>query len=249
MKLVLDIGATNTRILKAATYEEENVEIFKTKDVHNLSKILKDRIKNVDKIVIAAAGPKNKDEIKLTNHDLTINQKTLEKELQTKTVLINDLESQAHYFKSKYANNISLVAVGTGLGVAHVINNNVITSEAGHIKNENQEYETLISGKGLQKLHKKIHHKTSTSKQAIKDDKVKKEFLQQLGKFCQIIALTNLPQNIILSGGVIQKNYAAINMEEIRKHFEKSSQKKVLKKIKIIKNKQKYVGLKGALTL
>lgn len=248
MKLFLDIGATNTRILKAKTYEEKKVEVIKTSNIESLTKILNDKLENVKKIVIAAAGPKNKHQIKLTNANLTINQKELEKKLQTKVVLINDLESQASYFKTKHSTNLSIVAIGTGLGVAHVINKKVIPSEAGHIKQNNHEFETLLSGKGLQIIHKKIRNKSVSSKEAIKNKEVQQEFLKQIGMFCQILALTNLPQNIILSGGVIQKNHEIINIDTIRKHFEKNNQSKMLKKIKIIKNKELHVGIKGAIT-
>lgn len=250
MKLTLDIGATNTRILKARNYDEEKVEIIKTKTITSLQELLKTRKKNVKKLIIAAAGPKKDNKINLSNANLNIDKNTIENDLNIKTTLLNDLEAQAHYFKTKHAENTTIVAIGTGLGVAHIINKKIFPSETGHVKNqEGTAFEQLVSGKGLQNIHKKLTGKTTTSKKAIQNKHVRNEFEKHLAQILQTIALINLPKTIVLSGGVVQKNHEILNLKHIKKVFQTNKQKKILQNISILVNKEKHVGIKGCLTL
>jgi glucokinase len=148
--LALDVGGTNIRIAKVEiknrkpTIKKERH--FLTKDVNNLSGVIKGFREKEEVACIGFAGPIVEKEAKLTNADLRINIDALKKETGLKEIkVINDFHAVGYglpFLKKKeffvlnpgkgFNNNVeTVVGPGTGLGKAYIINNKVYPCEGG----------------------------------------------------------------------------------------------------------------------
>ena len=198
--LLADIGATNARLAFTLDGKDYvNPEEYKIKEFRSLHDLCSHYIKNLServpltKAVIGVAAPVTKDVVSFVNIDLTFSQKKIKKDLfPNGLVVMNDLALQAHSLgglPSESIINIGgfvtppgegpkiLVIPGTGLGLAGIVNEYVISSEAGHIeipgildnrdlrkvvdmftKNNSRipNFEDLLSGKGINLIYKHL---------------------------------------------------------------------------------------------
>ena len=192
MILLADIGATNARFCLTNDGSEYNYsDILKVSDFNSLEKMCSNYLnkhqlaKKVKKAVIGVAAPVIDDEVSFVNVKITFSIKELRKRLFNKgLIVINDLALQAYAISGLKDNDLSfiglenkqpigpkiLVSPGTGLGLAGIINQEIIATEAGHLniplieerndlkkvvdffisKNKRiPTYEDFLSGKGI----------------------------------------------------------------------------------------------------
>ena len=197
--LLADIGATNARLAFTLDGKDYvNPEEYKVSEFCGLHDLCSHYIKNLServpltKAVIGVAAPVTKDVVSFVNIDLTFSQKKIKKDLfPNGLVVMNDLALQAHSLRGLPSENIIniggfvtpgegpkiLVIPGTGLGLAGIVNEQVISSEAGHIeipgildnrdlrkivdifkKNNSRipNFEDLLSGKGINLIYKHL---------------------------------------------------------------------------------------------
>ncbi len=153
MILLGDLGATNARFSiseDGETYDRE--ARYRIKDFDSLDELCRryfidQEIKNVKKGIIGVAAPIIGDKISFVNANLKFSKQQTEKNLfPGGLTVLNDLEMQAYalfnlkpkdmsYLGKKKINDGPkiLVSPGTGLGLAGVVGNSVIATEAGHI--------------------------------------------------------------------------------------------------------------------
>ena len=268
--LVADIGGTTTRIAYA-TPQIKEVFVYKTnkKIIQTLLAYAKE--KKVAKIAIAAAGIHISDTIALSNNNVKISKKLLEKETNAQVYLYNDIEAIGfavkHTLKAKILRkgiknpHKAIISIGTGLGKAVIHENNIYPSEISKtpfpcytkkdldlIKNiKHPTYETILSGKGLELLHKKIHpkhihrstkemkqHQTRYTKQAYK------LFAQYLARVVKQTILDDITTGgIYLAGGALTK--------EIIQRFIKEMNDKntIIKNTSLWIYEDQYIALRG----
>ena len=192
MILLADIGATNARFSVTnggPLYEHsDNLQVSEYNSLQELcikyleKYHLKDK---VNKAVIGVAAPVINDEVSFVNASISFSTQELKEELFKKgLIVINDLALQAHALQSLEENEFSYIGVkkdqlngpkilispGTGLGLAGIVNQDIIATEAGHLNIPQKEkesdlkkiidffmvsnnraptYEDFLSGKGI----------------------------------------------------------------------------------------------------
>ena len=190
MILIADLGATNARFCVTDDCNfYSHVSNYPIKDFNNLEKLCRtyisdQKLVDINKAIIGVAAPILGDSIAFVNVDLTFSIQNLKENLFTEGLtVVNDLALQAYALfnlDSKHLSYIGnnklttgpkiLVAPGTGLGLAGVIDEKVVSTEAGHINisdkvlrpdlkkiierfiSENSRvptYEDFLSGKGI----------------------------------------------------------------------------------------------------
>ena len=190
MILIADLGATNARFCvtkDCLTYSNKaNYLINNFDSIEELClTYLKDTgLKDINKAVIGAAAPILGDKVSFVNTNLEFSIKTLEKKIFSRGLsVVNDLELQAYGLFNLKPRDLSyigeknltegpkiLVSPGTGLGLAGILGDTVIATEAGHINISDKElrpdlkviidrfteenyraptYEDFLSGKGI----------------------------------------------------------------------------------------------------
>ena len=159
--LLADIGATNARFATSINNEAPNmVQVLPCEEFETVEEAIdvyleNQNISKINRMCLAAAGPVNKGNIKLTNNHWILCEKELRLRYKAGNVsLLNDFESIAYsvtqlssnqlislgYNKpaTKYNNNVTYIVLGpgTGFGVAALINRDdkfyPIVTEAGH---------------------------------------------------------------------------------------------------------------------
>ena len=193
MILLADIGATNARIcitedcIKCLFSESLKVTNFNSLEELLISYLNKYELnKKVTKAVIGVAAPIIEDKVTFVNAEISFSIEAIKKNLfEGGLTVVNDLVLQAHAIeKNIERNELSfigsekkqltgpklLVSPGTGLGLAGIVNGEIIATEAGHLnipqkeKNQNLEkvidffisknkrlptYDDFLSGKGI----------------------------------------------------------------------------------------------------
>ena len=190
MILIADLGATNARFCvtkDCLTYSNKaNYQINNFDSVEELClAYLEDKgLEGVNRAVIGVAAPILGDEISFVNTDLQFSIKNLERKIFSGgLIIVNDLELQAYAIFNIKDGDLSyigqknlregpkiLVAPGTGLGLAGILGETVIATEAGHVNISDKElrpdlkvikdrfthenhraptYEDFLSGKGI----------------------------------------------------------------------------------------------------
>ena len=194
MILLADLGATNARFSVTedcntfrfdATYPIDN---FHSIESLCLAYFEDQNLDKVERAIIGVAAPIIGDSVSFVNTDMRFSIEQLKKNLFPKGLFVlNDLALQAHAIIDLNSNALSyigegkisegpkiLVSPGTGLGLAGIVGQEVIATEAGHInipfKNlgsdltimitrfieENRRsptYEDFLSGKGIIYFH------------------------------------------------------------------------------------------------
>ena len=191
MILIADLGATNARFcITEVGNEYRDVKTYPISKFTNLEELLElylsdtGNLQGVNKAVIGVAAPILGDDVSFVNVDLEFKISSLKKNLFTKGLtVVNDLALQAyavfnidskdiHYIGERKITEEPkiLVSPGTGLGLAGIVNNSVVSTEAGHINISDKvlrpdlkkivdkfiednsrvpTYEDFLSGKGI----------------------------------------------------------------------------------------------------
>ena len=192
MILLADIGATNARFsvtTDCSQYEHyDNLQVVGSSSLEKLCKDYLNRhqlANKVNKAVIGVAAPIIDDEVSFVNANISFSIKGLKKQLfKEGLIIINDLALQAHAIKGLDKSELSfiglnkqqvngpkiLVSPGTGLGLAGITAQEIISTEAGHLNIPQKDikldlkkiidnfvstnsrvptYEDFLSGKGI----------------------------------------------------------------------------------------------------
>jgi|TARA_B100002052_G_scaffold112338_1_gene103584 glucokinase len=189
--LIADLGATNARFcITEVGNEYRDVKTYPISKFTNLEELLElylsdtGNLQGVNKAVIGVAAPILGDDISFVNVDLEFKISSLKKNLFTEGLtVVNDLALQAYAVSNLDSKDIHyigerkitdepkiLVSPGTGLGLAGIVNNSVVSTEAGHINISDKvlrpdlkkivdkfiednsrvpTYEDFLSGKGI----------------------------------------------------------------------------------------------------
>ena len=192
MILLADIGATNARFSVTSDctqYEHsDNLHVVGSDSLEELCNDYLNRhqlANKVNKAVIGVAAPIINDKVSFVNANISFSIQELKKQFfKGGLIVINDLALQAHAIKGLKENEFSfiglnnpkakgpklLVSPGTGLGLAGIIDQKIISTEAGHLNIPQKEskhdlkkiidtftssnkrvptYEDFLSGKGI----------------------------------------------------------------------------------------------------
>ena len=192
MILLADIGATNARFSVTSDctqYEHsDNLHVVGSDSLEELCNDYLNRhqlANKVNKAVIGVAAPIINDEVSFVNANISFSIQGLKKQLFNEgLIVINDLALQAHAIKDLEKSELSfiglnkqqvngpklLVSPGTGLGLAGITSQEIISTEAGHLNIPQKEikhdlkkiidtfvstnnrvptYEDFLSGKGI----------------------------------------------------------------------------------------------------
>ena len=153
-------------------------------------------LEDINKAVIGVAAPIFGDKVSFVNTNLKFSIKNLEKKIfSAGLIVVNDLELQAYAVSNLDSGDLSyigqknltkgpkiLVAPGTGLGLAGILGETVIATEAGHINISDKElrpdlkeitdrftkeyyraptYEDFLSGKGITYFYETLSGETN----------------------------------------------------------------------------------------
>ena len=192
MILLADIGATNARFsVTTDCFQYEHYDILQVVGSSSLEKLCNDYLNRhqlankVNKAVIGVAAPIFDDEVSFVNANISFSIQGLKKQFfKEGLIVINDLALQAHAIKGLQKSELSfiglnkqqvngpkiLVSPGTGLGLAGITAQEIISTEAGHLNIPLKEikhdlkkiidtfvstnsraptYEDFLSGKGI----------------------------------------------------------------------------------------------------
>ena len=190
MILIADLGATNARFCvtkdSLSFFCEANYRISDFDSLELLcSKYISDHhLEDLDKAIIGVAAPILGDKVIFVNADIKFSISQIRRNLfPAGLIVVNDLELQAYAIFNLKTKDLSyigeqkltddpkiLVAPGTGLGLAGIVNGNVVSTEAGHINisdkilrpdlkkiidcfvsdyKRSPTYEDFLSGKGI----------------------------------------------------------------------------------------------------
>lgn len=190
MILVADLGATNARFcITEDSLSFSHEASYQINDYESIEKLcwayISDKgLNGLNKAVIGVAAPILSDHVSFVNANLEFSIKKLEENIFSEgLIVVNDLELQAYAIFNLQSEDLTyigrkrlsegpmiLVAPGTGLGLAGIIGDTVISTEAGHINisdkvlkpdlkkimdrfvRENKRaptYEDFLSGKGI----------------------------------------------------------------------------------------------------
>ena len=197
MILLADIGATNARFCITSdcyTYEySDNLKVIDSGSIEELCNRYLNRYELTNKVrkaVIGVAAPIIKDKVTFVNANISFSIEGLKNQLfKEGIIVVNDLALQAHAIKGLEKNELSFVGIrkeqsegpkilvspGTGLGLAGIVDQQIVSTEAGHlnipqkeIKNDLKKiadsfisknkraptYEDFLSGKGIRFFYK-----------------------------------------------------------------------------------------------
>ena len=197
MILLADIGATNARFsitTDCSKYEHcDNLKVAGSESLEELCNeyLCRHKLANqVNKAVIGVAAPIINDEVSFVNANISFSIKELKKQLfKEGLTVINDLALQAYAIENLKKSELTfiglnkpqakgskiLVSPGTGLGLAGITTQEIISTEAGHLNIPQKEkkndlkkiidtftltnkrvptYEDFLSGKGIRYFYK-----------------------------------------------------------------------------------------------
>ena len=190
MILIADLGATNARFCvtkdSSSFFCEANYKIsdFNSLESLCLQYMSDHKLEDLDKAIIGVAAPILGDKVIFVNINLEFSVSQIRRKLFSAGLLVvNDLELQGYAISSLKTSDLSyigepklsdgakiLVAPGTGLGLAGIVNGDVVATEAGHINISDKisrpdlkkimdrfmsdfkrvpTYEDFLSGKGI----------------------------------------------------------------------------------------------------
>ena len=202
MILIADLGATNARFcvtkdgLKYSSTANYQINQFDSMEELCLAYLEDKGLKDINKAVIGAAAPILGDKVSFVNTSLEFSIKNLENKIFSGgLIVVNDLELQAYALFNLKVGDLSyigeknltegpkiLVAPGTGLGLAGILGETVIATEAGHINISDKQlrpdlraiidrftkenyraptYEDFLSGKGITYFYETLSGKTN----------------------------------------------------------------------------------------
>ncbi|MEC8009476.1 MAG: glucokinase [Pseudomonadota bacterium] len=248
--LIADIGGTNARFAIAQDGTYSDLKIYSTKEYPVFETALQDYINafnpEIEHALFAVAGPIKNDAVDFTNSPWVINTTAAQEIINCDVALINDFEAQALALtvpdlkcatiiesQQESSRDIKLIlGPGTGLGVAYVINGNVIPTEAGHITLASQTQEEfnihqflsqkyghvsaerVCCGQGLADLYEFYSgqiktpqdiNKTAQDNTESLEAKALQQFMRYFGAIAGQLTMATNASSIYLSGGVSTK--------------------------------------------
>ena len=297
--LIAELGATNARI--ALTKDGTNLIqlqeylLANFSSVDHLFKAYFEEIKqNAVKGIIGVAAPVLGDNVRFTNNNITFNQRTLKDKVFSKGLkVINDLELQAYALeglgdeetlrigevKEEKKGSKVLISPGSGLGLAGVVDKQIIFTEGGHLNipldsqninkilkkfkqdtGRNPTFEDLLSGKGINYIYKCLNNLKNSgySNEEILVNKVdsdclktRKLMLYLLATYAKYIALIwGATSGVYFSGSIANSLLQPRELEYFRDDFENSpTMQELLVKIPVFLIKDLNIGLRGGLVL
>jgi glucokinase len=231
--LVFDVGGTR---LRGALFEGEEKKIgvnLRHDRFHSLQEWFSQsefKEEEIDRVVIAAAGPSDGETIVMPNFDWVFNKVQLEKFFDCDVKLLNDLEAAVYLLPFLDMEGIpkggvkGLIMPGTGLGEGIIVPFNdgwmPLSSEGGHCifapQNKRQkdlaekigfplEVETFLSGGGLQLIHHSLTGEKITPEEVVQDGGEAVEiFVEMLLNEATNFALRTSPRGgLFLAGGIV----------------------------------------------
>ena len=244
--------------------------------------------------IIGVAAPVLEEEVKFTNIDIDFNQKSLRNSIFKKELLVlNDLELQAYGLEAVIENDIIkigsvkeekkgskvLISPGTGLGLAGIVNKEVVFTEGGHLeipsnvqdfnyifkKFEKERkrlptFEDFLSGKGINyifcylsgsKLSPYSNEEILINKTDENCIKTRKMITFLLSVYLRYIALIwGATSGVFITGSIANTLLKKEVHSSFRTEFENSmTMKQLLLKIPLYLIKDVNLGLKGGLIL
>lgn len=218
----------------------------------------------VSKSVIAIAGNTTRKKLRLGNAKIKIDKVEISNKTSIKEILfLNDLEAKAHYFKESYKHKHEKLVIfpGTGLGVSCISYNRkknsyiVRANEWGHIKFrasnetekslkeyiknnfniENIEWETLLSGGGLERIYSYLSNSKKVSAKNItknyNKDRQSKEtiklFLELLRKFSFKLSKDDKCKEIVIGGHILREIIKVLSEKELKIYMKTYEENKI----------------------
>ena len=204
MILIADLGATNARFCvtkdSSSFFCEANYKIsdFNSLESLCLQYMSDHKLEDLDKAIIGVAAPILGDKVIFVNINLEFSISQIRRKLFSSGLLVvNDLELQGYAISSLKTSDLSyigepklsdgakiLIAPGTGLGLAGIVNGNVVATEAGHINISDKisrpdlkkimdrfmsdfkrvpTYEDFLSGKGITYFYSSLTENTDNA--------------------------------------------------------------------------------------
>jgi glucokinase len=224
-----DVGGTNTT-LGIAKIENNSVDLqhilkHRTEDIdsilpsiNDLLTYAKERGIEIQKCIIACAGPIKGHSTNLTNAKLEINAKEIQEKTGINTLLINDFEAIGYginLLTPKSENKTAaIIGAGTGLGKCILLRNpnnglyHPYPSEGGHadfpITDDRElemirwirkkkslvhvRYEDLVSGEGIELIHEFLNEEHISSKEITKNSTNDSSYSRTLEFFSKFYA-------------------------------------------------------------
>ena len=204
MILIADLGATNARFCvtkdSSSFFCEANYKIsdFNSLESLCLQYMSDHKLEDLDKAIIGVAAPILGDKVIFVNINLEFSISQIRRKLFSSGLLVvNDLELQGYAISSLKTSDLSyigepklsdgakiLIAPGTGLGLAGIVDGNVVATEAGHINISDKisrtdlkkimdrfmsdfkrvpTYEDFLSGKGITYFYSSLTENTDNA--------------------------------------------------------------------------------------
>ena len=291
--LLVDIGGTNIRTATAeiGSFELQNANKQNLDCLDSFDEIIQNLLNqdaDIKHIVFSIAGPKLHQSIAMTNREFEIGELDILKKFEIDSChILNDWESIGHGLSlfdrnemifinegNSFNNTALVLGPGTGLGVAQVINNNiVIPTEIGNsllsIPKLFKEFnlsnledfiviEDLLSGGGLKKIYKNISSNEQSPEEIVatysKNEFSQKSiqiFLKSLSQILSELALAYMPgRGIYIAGGLMRSLHQFLDTDRFMKEFlvnRKSIHADVLAQIPLAIINQEMTCLHGSL--
>lgn len=296
--LAADIGGTRARLLLGQWHSDGSWQTVRQKelasrDYPSLSVLLHDFLTEHEKppvACLALAGPVAHNRCQLTNLSWLVDGPTLQQEMGFEQVLLlNDFVAQAHGLRVlKPEQRITLqegepdpnapcalIGAGTGLGMAVVHQQQVLSSEGGHADFpalDDQQWalrkwlhalygrvslETIISGKGIERLHVFLGGAPAEAALISELATVQKDpqAIATLSLFARMYAAaaSNLALNslalggVYLGGGIAPRILPFLRQPETLAAFHhRTPMQSLLERIPLYVVLDDYLGLRGA---
>ena len=291
--LLVDIGGTNIRtaIAKIGSFELQNANKQNLDCLDSFDEIIENLLSqdtDIKHIVFSIAGPKLHQSIAMTNREFEIGELDILNKFKIDSChILNDWESIGHGLSlfnrsemifinegNSFNDTALVLGPGTGLGVAQVINNNIVLpTEIGNsllsipklfkeLNLSNLEdfivLEDLLSGGGLKKIYKNISSNERSPEEIVatyaKNEFSQKSvqiFLTSLSQIISELALAYMPgRGIYIAGGLMRSLHQFLDTDRFMKEFlvnRKSTHADVLAQIPLAIINQELTCLHGSL--
>ena len=291
--LLVDIGGTNIRTATAeiGSFLIQNANKQNLDCLDSFDEIIENLLNedmDIKHIVFSIAGPKLHQSISMTNRKFEIDESDILNKFEIDSChILNDWESIGHGLSlfdrnemifinegNSFNNTALVLGPGTGLGVAQVINNNIVLpTEIGNsllsmpklfkeLNLSNSEdfiiIEDLLSGGGLKKIYKCISSDEQSPEEIVasyaKNELSQKSvqfFLISLSQILSELALAYMPgSGIYIAGGLMRSLQQFLDIDRFMKEFlvnRKSIHADVLKQIPLAIINQEMTCLHGSL--